>query len=105
MAVNEIPDKRLQNVNDFPAPEFSEAKRRLLQQYLSGRFAGNAGETGLARRGDSAQPSPLSFAQQQVWLHSQMTGDIPFYNETLTIYRQGSLDVPVLERCLLEITR
>jgi len=53
----------------------------------------------------AGEPAPLSFAQEQVWLHEQMTGDIPFYNETMTISRRGPLDVAVLKRCLLEIIR
>ena len=32
-------------------------------------------------------------------------GDIPLYNQGITIYRYGSLDVAVLERCLVEIVR
>src|SRR5215472_16569096 len=51
------------------------------------------------------EPIPVSFAQQQVWLHSQMAGDVPFYNETFTVYRHGALDLALLERCLLEIIR
>jgi amino acid adenylation domain-containing protein len=34
-----------------------------------------------------------------------MAGDVPFYNETITIYRHGALDIAVLERCVLEIIR
>ncbi len=82
----------------------SETKRRLLQQYLSGREEKSDG-AGLVSRMGSSETAPLSFAQQQVWLHGQMTGDTPFYNETMTVHRQGPLDVTVLERCLQEITR
>ena len=53
-------------------------------------------------RGNSA---PLSFAQQQVWLHAQLVPDVPVYNEPVTIRRQGSLDVAALERALTEIIR
>src|SRR6516162_3222194 len=54
------------------------------------------------------EPVPLSFSQQQMWLHSRMANDIytiPIYNETVTIVREGTLDVVVLERCLAEIVR
>jgi hypothetical protein len=47
----------------------------------------------------------MSFSQQQVWLHGQIVGEIPLYNQAITIYRRGPLDVRVLERCLLEIVR
>ncbi len=53
-------------------------------------------------KGNSA---PLSFAQQQVWLHAQLVPEIPVYNEPVTIRRQGSLDVAALERALTEIIR
>jgi amino acid adenylation domain-containing protein len=49
--------------------------------------------------------APLSFAQQQIWLHAQLVPDIPIYNEPVTIRRDGPLDVAVLERALTEIVR
>jgi len=83
----------------------SEAKRRLLERYLcSESRQDTAGHAYIGRRppGESA---PLSFSQQQVWLHAQMAGDIPFYNETMTVCREGPLDVALLHRCFLEIIR
>ncbi len=52
-----------------------------------------------------ANAAPLSFAQQQVWLHAQLVPDIPLYNEPVTIRRHGSLDLAALERALAEIIR
>ncbi len=49
--------------------------------------------------------APLSFAQQQIWLHAQLVPEIPIYNEPVTIQRHGTLDVPALERALSEIVR
>ncbi len=49
--------------------------------------------------------APLSFAQQQVWLHAQLVPEIPIYNEPVTVRRDGPLDVAVLERALTEIVR
>jgi len=49
--------------------------------------------------------APLSFAQQQVWLHAQLVPGIPIYNEPVTIRHHGSLDVAALERALTEIIR
>ena len=69
--------------------ELSGAKRRLLQQLLSGEANKSTRDDSLVRRAGLADPVPLSFAQQQVWLHAQMTGDVPFYNETFTVYRRG----------------
>ena len=39
-----------------------------------------------------------SEAQQQVWLHAQLAGDIPLYNEPVTIHYKGNLDVAAFER-------
>ena len=86
-------------------PDFSplsEAKRRLLQKYLR---AGAGAERAMIRPRPHGVPVPLSFAQQQIWLHEQMASDVPFYNETMTVYRHGPLDLATLERCLLEIIR
>src|ERR1700687_4898520 len=66
------------------------------------KLAKGNGDPGLSN-GDVA---PLSFAQQQIWLHAQMVpGRIPIYNEPVTIHRHGMLDVPALERALTEIVR
>ena len=80
----------------------SEAKRRLLQKYLRG---GAGAERDVICPRPNGVPIPLSFAQQQIWLHEQMASDVPFYNETMTVYRHGPLDLVTLERCLLEIIR
>ena len=53
----------------------------------------------------AANVAPLSFAQQQVWLHAQLVPEIPIYNEPVTVRRDGPLDVAVLERALTEIVR
>jgi len=88
---------------DSPTSELSQVKQRLLERYLSGMAA----KSGLERNPEQSpqDPQPLSFPQQQVWLHGQLASDVPFYNETFTVYRHGALDLEVLERCLLEIIR
>ena len=91
-----------------PIPDIgllSEANRRSIDGYLRRReVQGPTAPTRIPRR-PAGQLVPLSFAQQQVWLHSQMVGNIPVYNEAITISRTGPLDVAVLERCLAEIVR
>src|ERR1700722_1114258 len=86
----------------------SEAKRELLERYLRGDVArvpdGPGGVRPISKR-DSGGPAPLSFAQQQVWVHSQISPDLPIYNEPFTVHRTGALDVAALERVLTEIIR
>ncbi len=48
---------------------------------------------------------PLSFAQQQIWLHAQLVPSLPIYNEPVTLRRHGTLDVTALGRALSEIVR
>jgi amino acid adenylation domain-containing protein len=50
-------------------------------------------------------PAPLSFAQEQIWRHGQLAKDQGLYNQAVTVYRRGALDVPVLQRSLAEILR
>src|SRR5713101_5538018 len=88
---------------DLREVELSNAKRQLLERYLNGAPAKRTLERTLSR--PLQEPWPLSFAQQQVWLHGQLASDVPFYNETMTVYRHGPLDLATLERCLLEIIR
>src|SRR5579863_2833464 len=86
----------------------SEAKRELLERYLRGDGARTRGDhdrvPSISKR-DSNGPAPLSFAQQQVWVHSQISPELPIYNEPFTIHRTGALDVGALERVLAEIIR
>ena len=82
----------------------SELQRAIVNKYVS-ELGNKVGEETQITRRPSDEPAPLSFSQQQVWLHAQMAGDIPFYNQTMTVYRQGTLDVDILERCLIEMIR
>jgi Condensation domain len=49
--------------------------------------------------------APLSFGQEQIWLHSQLAPDAPLYTESLTIRRSGPLDPDVLATCFSEVVR
>ncbi len=81
----------------------SEAKRALLQKYLQGNLARPTPEAEIPRR-TSDGPAPLSFAQEQMWLHSQMT-PAPIYNDCLSLHIPGQLDAAALERSLNELIR
>ena len=85
-------------------PQYSDAKRKLLERYLRG-------EPGLRPVGQEIprrQPGkiiPLSYAQEQVWLHAQLAPEIPLYNEPVTIHYTGPLNVSALEQSFNEILR
>ena len=79
-------------------------QRALLGKYLHAQLIKSRKEAEIVPHPEG-QLVPLSHQQQQIWLHAQLVGDAPLYNETITIYRQGELDLAVLERCLVEIVR
>jgi amino acid adenylation domain-containing protein len=84
---------------------FTEARRELLQKYLRGRMPPRStGAATIAKRSDSG-PAPLSYSQQQIWLHAQLAGAYQIYNEPITIRRYGELNVSALERSFVEIVR
>src|SRR5581483_9037791 len=86
------------------APEYSEAKRKLLERYLRGDLSPRAAVAQIPRRSPE-EVIPLSHAQEQVWLHAQMAPDIPLYNEGITLHYSGPLNVGALERSFNEIVR
>ena len=83
----------------------SQARHALLEKYVRRQATPKPDARPTIPARPANAPVPLSFAQQQVWLHSQMAGDTPIYNEAITIYRLGPLDLNVLERCMVEILR
>jgi surfactin family lipopeptide synthetase A len=91
---------------DMPADELhlSETKRKILERLLRGDGVRPRHQLAVTRRPPN-EPIPLSFPQLQVWLHTQMATESPFYNESITFYHHGPLSPPVLERCLGEMTR
>jgi amino acid adenylation domain-containing protein len=86
-------------------PRLSEARRALLQRYLRGGLPRTETKPATIPKRNAFGPAPLSYSQQQIWLHSQLAGDALIYNEPITIHRQGELDVAALERSFTEIVR
>src|SRR5882757_11392857 len=82
----------------------SEARRNLLEKCLRGQLSWRRVDQLIPRR-DPNEPVPLSYSQEQVWLHAQLVPDIPLYNEPVTIHYSGDLDVPALEESFNEILR
>jgi len=87
------------------AVSLSETKRNLLEKYLRGDLRQVSDMPAITRR-IRQSPPPLSLAQQQVWLRSQETrGMPPLYNESITIFRSGHLDVAALQQAFNQMIR
>jgi hypothetical protein len=88
------------------AATLSEAKRRLLEKLMRGDPAQAPAVGNTIEPRPTGKPAPLGLAQEQVWRRSmRAAGKPPLYNETITVYREGPLDVALLERCFCEILR
>jgi aspartate racemase len=92
------------SANSNSAGTLTSEQRVRLEEYLRNRQDAGSRPSPIQPR-HAAGPLPLSYPQQQVWLHSQIAPDLPVYHETMTIYRRGPLDAKVLERALNEILR
>lgn len=85
------------------AQNISLHTQKQLEDFLREHSASMAA-TNIGQRAPDAVV-PLTFAQQQVWLHAQLAPDTSAYNEPFTVYRLGGLDVGALERSFTEIVR
>ncbi len=88
----------------MPSSELSEAKRQLLAKYLRGDRSAASAANALTRR-PAGSLARLSVAQERIWRHVRKTPGLTCYNEPITVYRRGSLDVPLLERSFTELVR
>ncbi len=79
-----------------------ESKQELIRKYLQSRMSRKVADAPAIPRSQPG-PAPLSFAQEQIWLHGQFAEGL--YNESVTVYRRGPLDLPALRRSLAEIIR
>ena len=79
----------------------SPAKQALLARLMRGGVA--PGAPGAIRPRDPAPPAPLSAAQQRLWFLYQMDPATAAFNIPLVVRLGGPLDVPALERALVEI--
>jgi amino acid adenylation domain-containing protein len=75
-----------------------------LEAYLRQRLA-QPGAGGITARGNAGPTAPVSFSQQQLWLHANLAPEAPVYSEPVTIHHAGRLDVRALEQSLTEILR
>src|SRR5436190_22774784 len=77
----------------------------LIEEYLRHAEVHGTTPSQTIPRRDPGEPVPLSFSQEQVWLHAQLAPDLPLYNEAVTVHFTGRLDVSALERSFNEILR
>ena len=83
----------------------SDSKKQLLEKLLHGRnLATPTKIQGIPRRHDGIDV-PLSYGQEQLWVHSQFAHEVPIYNDPITMYRYGAMDRGALEKALTEIVR
>src|SRR6202158_800555 len=85
------------------SPQYSDAKRKLLETYLRGELGFQPAQE-IPRR-QPGERIPLSCSQEQVWVHAQLAPEIPLYNEPVTIHYSGQLNVRALEQSFNEILR
>jgi hypothetical protein len=98
------PQPAQSSLQTLPLPFLSEAKRRLLEKYLSGEPAETAGRNLIPSR--PSKIVTVSLGQEQMLKHEMAAvGTPPFYNESITIHRHGPLDTKVLQLALTEIVR
>src|SRR5689334_14401336 len=83
----------------------SEAKRSLIQKYLQGKVPAIARRLIVNLEPAHSSTAPLSPTQEGIWRNAQRSGVPPFYNESITIHRKGSMDPEILEKSILEILR
>jgi len=82
----------------------SESRKELLDRLLSGRATSVPAEQGIVRRAEWCE-APISYGQQQVWLHSQYSTEVQLYNEPVTVHRYGSFDRIAMEMAFTEIIK
>jgi amino acid adenylation domain-containing protein len=80
-----------------------DVKRVLLEKCLRGELGLETRQKIAPRKPD--EPVPLSYSQEQVWMHAQLVPDVPLYNEPVTIHYTGALDPAAFERAFNEILR
>src|SRR5271167_3693654 len=82
----------------------SESKKELLEKMLRGAAVSVARPQGIPRRSEGSE-APISYGQQQIWLHSQFSTKELIYNEAVTIHYFGPLDRTAFARAFTEIIR
>jgi hypothetical protein len=82
----------------------SAAKRALLEKRLQGTMNSRSAVKVIPRR-SKKESAPLSFAQERLWILSQLEPDSATYNRPVVLRLGGALNVTALEQGLSEILR
>jgi len=88
-------------VQDPLAPDSS----RRLPAHLPGSAQIDVAPVARISRRAPGDRVPLSFGQRQIWLRAQFAGELPLYNESVTVRRLGECDHTGIERAFNEILR
>jgi hypothetical protein len=83
----------------------SNSKKQLLEKLLHGRNIEAPAKIDRIPRRPRGAEVPMSYGQQQLWIHSQFAHETPIYNDPITMYRYGPMDRAALEGALTEIVR
>ncbi|MDN3356788.1 amino acid adenylation domain-containing protein [Actinomadura sp. DC4] len=94
MAVDPTPPKADPSRRPSPPPELSDAKRLLLDRWLSGGPA-----VTIPRREDGG-PVEATYAQRRMWMHARLHPDSAAYNIGVATRLTGVLDEDALRRSL-----
>jgi amino acid adenylation domain-containing protein len=86
-----------------PDDELTPEQRKLLELLLK-KETSAASVLPIGRR-DAAQPAPLSFSQQRLWMLDRLHASNPAYNLYTASRLTGALDVAALEHALNEVMR
>jgi hypothetical protein len=82
----------------------SDSRKELLDKLLRGRTTPGGAPRGIVPRPEQSE-APISYGQQQVWLHSQYSTEVQLYNEPVTVHRYGAFDRIAMEMAFTEIIR
>ncbi|MGC1781774.1 MAG: amino acid adenylation domain-containing protein [Acidobacteriaceae bacterium] len=87
--------------------ELGERKPEILAFLRASQRDGQTGQPGLSQieRIDRSGPLPLSLAQQRLWFLNQLDPSSSTYNIGMPLRMRGSLNIPALERSLIEIVQ
>jgi condensation domain-containing protein len=86
-------------------PASANLRGKLLTRYLEQVRAAQAQNDNLIVPRPPGALVEASEAQQQIWLHSELAGEVPVYNEPVTVHYNGQLDVQAFESAFNEILR